>query len=351
MSKVLIFGALDSLKKYLLKDLYINLSRKNAALMSQRFSKLMDYTVYGGKCMRSEMLISAFTGLGKRYTEIEYKCALYVAACFEILQSYLIILDDIVDHGQQRRGKPCWHTLSGVGLNAINDAELLSISLDKALQFSLKQHPLASSIRDYFIKLKLNTTIGQILDNSTTGLNDCTWERYADIVKHKTSYYTVCGPAQIALLLADERRYWTETESVCLKLGYLFQAQDDFLDCFGNHNTTGKLGSDLKEGKCTWVTCKVAEMLNSSSNSSFVDYNKFFRENFGKTSDAVVDELLNIIRLLNVDKSFLKFEKKMTAKLIDQIDKFPNLGFRNALRSFLAASLNRTKLFTEKTEV
>lgn len=61
-------------------------------------------------------------------------------------------------------------------------------------------------------------------------------------------------------------------------------------------------------------------------------------------------ELLNIISLLNIDKKFLEFEKKMAEGLIREIDNFPQLGLRNALRSFLSASLNRTKLVAENLE-
>lgn len=33
------------------------------------------------------------------------------------------------------------------------------------------------------------------------------------------------------------------------------------MDCFGDESVTGKVGSDLKEAKCTWVTCKALERL------------------------------------------------------------------------------------------
>jgi len=39
---------------------------------------------------------------------------------FSQMQACALIADDIMDGSETRRGKPCWHTLKEVGLNAVN---------------------------------------------------------------------------------------------------------------------------------------------------------------------------------------------------------------------------------------
>lgn len=44
--------------------------------------------------------------------------------------------------------------------------------------------------------------------------------------------------------------------SIFRKIGFLFQSENDFIDIFGDPNAVGKIGTDIVENKCTWLSAK-----------------------------------------------------------------------------------------------
>jgi farnesyl diphosphate synthase len=70
---------------------------------------------------------------------------------------------------------------------------------------------------------------------------------------------------------------FTQASAILLPLGEYFQVQDDYLDCYGEAEAIGKIGTDILDNKCSWlintalglVNVEQRKVLDVSSSSPF----------------------------------------------------------------------------------
>ncbi|KAM3721820.1 Farnesyl pyrophosphate synthase [Dirofilaria immitis] len=318
-----IVDAIKNIKRIAVQKFVIGLRGHEAKCIRDRVDKLFDHSVCGGKCNRGILLVTAYKALGGQQNEERLEMVTNTAACLELLQSFFLIEDDIVDEGISRRGKPCWHRLEGIGINGINDGLLL----DCMVSYILCNNRVPVAVRDAFDEARRVTILGQIFDSDTKNFEDCTWQRYRIITQYKTSHYTYFTPLQIAALLTAQPLIIEPLKRIAYQLGYLFQSEDDYMDCFGDKSIMGKVGNDLMGAKCTWVTCKAMEKL-ANQPSFLMD----FREHFGKRSIISEQKLKDILAYLRVADDFPLFRERCAVRILSNIDQFPMIDIRPALR-------------------
>lgn len=89
--------------------------------------RMMDYNVPKGKLTRGLTVISAYKSIKgvKKLSDVEFRRAATLGWTVEWLQAMFLVMDDIMDASETRRGQECWYKLPDVQLNAINDGLLL----------------------------------------------------------------------------------------------------------------------------------------------------------------------------------------------------------------------------------
>lgn len=247
---------------------WLTAKEQAAAVESAASRELTDvltgFVAREGKRLRPALLYYAYRACGGHSDEVIMPMAMAV----ELLHTYLLIHDDIMDHADTRRGEPSAHLLFR-DLHRQRDwrgssehfGESVGILLgDLAQSYSLELyssvHP-APEVEEQFrldySAMCQEVILGQYLE-MTAGYRDHLEEdELLRVLRMKSGRYSVERPVQLGALLARAPESTRDRlNEYGLRLGEAFQLQDDLLGMFGDARTVGKpVGSDLLEGKFT----------------------------------------------------------------------------------------------------
>jgi len=220
---------------------------------------LRDLVLAGGKRLRPAFCHWAFVGAGGDPDDGRVAAA---GAALELLHTFALVHDDVMDGSEFRRGEPSthrrfigrhealgWRSESrrfGEGA-AILVGDLAFVYADMLLG------RVDDDARRIFDELRVELCVGQYLDLVGTSSGSSDAAQAARIQRYKSGKYTVERPLHLGAALAGRLPDLAEPLSaVGLPLGAAFQLRDDLLGVFGDEHTTGKpVGDDLREGKLT----------------------------------------------------------------------------------------------------
>nr|CAI5863587.1 unnamed protein product [Callosobruchus analis] len=194
-----------------------------------------------------------------------------------------------MDKSELRRGQPCWYRQEGVGLAAVNDALLVESSIYTILRKYFNEKECYRYITELFHEITTKTIMGQSLDmicmnpDGTPRLDLFTMNRASAIVKYKTAYYSFQLPVALAMYLANmyDPEQHRQAKTILLEMGEFFQVQDDYLDCYGDPEVTGKRSADIREGKCSWLAVVALQRATPAQR-------KIMEEHYGKDDEKSV---------------------------------------------------------------
>ncbi|MDS0276262.1 polyprenyl synthetase family protein [Halomicroarcula sp. S1AR25-4] len=214
---------------------------------------------------------------------------LSAALAIEVIQTFTLIHDDIMDDDDLRRGVPAVHKEYDLSTAILAGDTLYS----KAFEFLLETG--AADDRSVAANKRLAKTCtriceGQSLDIEFEQRDAVTPDEYLEMVELKTAVlYGAAASIPATLLGADE-----ETVEALynhgLDVGRAFQIQDDLLDLTTPSEKLGKQrGSDLVENKQTLVTLHARQQGVAVEN--LVD-----TDSVDEVSEAEIDEAVATLR-------------------------------------------------------
>jgi geranylgeranyl diphosphate synthase type I len=220
---------------------------------------LRDLVVAGGKRLRPAFCHWAYVGAGG---EPDAPVVVEAGAALELLHTFALVHDDVMDGSDRRRGHPAVHRQfmtrhddAGWRGEARRFGEGAAILVgDFAFVYADILFADAPAVaRRIFDELRLELCVGQHLDLVGTASGSSDARQAARIERYKSGKYTVERPLHLGAALAGRLPELADPLSeVGLPLGEAFQLRDDLLGVFGDSATTGKpVGDDLREGKLT----------------------------------------------------------------------------------------------------
>jgi geranylgeranyl diphosphate synthase type I len=245
----------------------------------------------GGKRLRPALVYYTYRACGGRSDGR----VLPLALATELLHTYLLIHDDIMDHAGLRRGQPAAHVrfrdlhrASGLRGDAEDFGRSVAILLgDLAHTYAVElfssamagsagepapmapwsrrgmaelnrcfaamcQEVIGGQYLEYLLAHR-GVSVREVGDEPDAGASAAREAELLHVLRLKSGRYTAERPIQLGALLAGAPpEVCAELSRYGTAVGEAFQLQDDLLGVFGDPATMGKpVGDDLREGKFT----------------------------------------------------------------------------------------------------
>lgn len=169
-----------------------------------------------------------------------HRPALPLAAALELLHTYSLIHDDIIDRDSERRGRPTVWKIWGDGM-ALNCGDALHALAFQSLT-GLVDSPAAKILElcSAFITASIRLTEGQHLDISFEKAMDVSEKMYLAMIARKTAALIEYATYSAAFLATTDQDLITSYQKFGYNLGMAFQIRDDYLNIWGDPKTVGK---------------------------------------------------------------------------------------------------------------
>jgi len=248
-------------------------------------SRLLVFTSRG-KLIRGALVAATADALGRAADAATYE----VAAAVELVQSFLLVHDDIMDEDPIRRGSPAiYEQYRRYGSeNGFRDSARFGESMGicggdvavlKAIA-ALTRIDTKAETRTRLIEL-LSTEIARVgvaqMADVANGHSPsgATEEEILSVYRYKTGRYTFSVPMMLGAILAGAGEGVVETLSAWGELqGVIFQIRDDHLGIMGDTNEIGKpSATDISSNKQTLHRLHLLERLPGTE---WVDVGGYF---------------------------------------------------------------------------
>lgn len=258
--------------------------------------------------------------------------ALPTAAAIELLHTFTLVHDDVMDRSHIRRGVGTVHKVWDLPI-AITAGDYLFAKVYEAIIRNTNPEAVSSDRLLQVLDTLTNATIeiceGQVLDLSYESKASITESECLTMIKKKTAALIEAAMKSGGIIGGASVREVEKLGSFGMKSGIAFQIIDDILGLTASEDILGKpVGDDLREGKKTLIIVHALKKGDDTQRKTVLS-----SLGNGEASDDQVRDAIGTL----IDIGSIEYSRNQAKRLVDlakgELDSFPNSDVKRILFS------------------
>ncbi|NOX71308.1 MAG: polyprenyl synthetase family protein [Candidatus Micrarchaeota archaeon] len=298
---------------------------------------IWDYLDRGGKRLRPALFmlfVEAFGGDIEKLKDF--------AATIELLHNGSIMVDDIEDDSDFRRGKPATHKIFGVDI-AINAGNFMYFAGFGPLMKKSNEFSPETMVRAYNAVSKEMIIIhhGQGMDiawhNGLANADNVTEGEYLQMCANKTGVLLRLAARLAAILTGQDEGTEEALAEFAETIGIAFQIQDDIMNIEPPEKWGKEIGDDINEGKRTLIVIHTLRHATEEDKKRLLEILKMHT----KDTDLISEAITIMKKYGSIDYA-RKFAKELVEKSWKKVSPvIPDTHAKELLRSIATYLVER----------
>ena len=218
-----------------LTEIKVKTYERLSKLVEEMFSASISPWAWAALELKEDYDRALFVYIGYRSCQDGWHNCLDAMAALELLDSSLLIVDDILDHASRRMGRQTIHETWGKG-----NAMMLAIMLKSVSTFSLVRSSRTNELDsfqiaellEFFERTHTEMYVGEYLDleYENKALGDVDIDKYLEVIRRTTGLHFEMAIATGAMLAKAAKEQLKDLSKIAVRLGTILQIRDDFID-------------------------------------------------------------------------------------------------------------------------
>ncbi|MGQ9506888.1 MAG: polyprenyl synthetase family protein [Candidatus Bathycorpusculaceae bacterium] len=279
---------------------------------------IWEFLERGGKRWRPALFLLIIEALGKNPEDF-----VDFAIIPEVIHNGTLMVDDVEDASEFRRGKLCTYKIYGldIAINAGNAMYYLPLLPLIKNREKISKEKLCK-VYEIYVQEMISLSMGQAMDiawhRGIANADNLEERDYLQMCAYKTGTLARMT-AKIAAVLADANEELTEKLGhFAESIGIAFQMQDDILDLTGKEfaEKKGGRGQDITEGKRSLIVIHTLKVANTQDKKRLIEI-----LNMHTSDQKLKDEAIKIMEKYGSINHAKNFARKIVRESWKEVEK------------------------------